>query len=91
VLRFSVGRNWLATLDSLSFVRDTKDFRDFVAYCRTPLWPHRPRGKNYAVVFGPVTVMGGRKIIQDGDQISFHDPNLDGDLTRALKSVQGVP
>src|SRR5688572_1936290 len=34
VIRFELDRDWLATLDSLAFIRPIADYWNFVSYCR---------------------------------------------------------
>ena len=77
VLQFDLNRDWLATLETLVFVRATQDFWDFVAHCRAGLAVHNrslPRSPHdpYDVVYGLVTIWPSRLLIQDCDQISFH-------------------
>ena len=69
LLRFEVDRNWLAAMETLSFVRPTDHFWDLVDDCHIGFRPHqRP----------PQTIRRGRlryghvHIIQDCDQVSFH-------------------
>ena len=79
VLRFDVARDDLAVLDFLGFVRDTDDFYDLVAFCRSRTAPGLPRSHGrhppnlaYDVVFGPVALGNQRLVIQGRDQVSFH-------------------
>ncbi len=78
VLVFIVDRNDLAGLDTLGFVRPTKDYFDLVTYCRLGRRPHlRPSSlaPTYDVVFGPVALGFQQLVLHDCDQISFHTPN----------------
>jgi hypothetical protein len=70
VLQFDVDRNWLATQESLVFVRAIPDYWDFVAHCRAGLPvharhpPHRPGAQaEYDVVYGLVTIWPSRLLI----------------------------
>jgi uncharacterized protein DUF3990 len=75
VLSFTLGRDWLASLETLAFVRPIADFWDLVADCRTGFPPHQrlpPYNTCYDAVYGPVTLWPQRLVIQDCDQISFH-------------------
>ena len=80
----AVDRNWLGKLDSLAFVRSAVevDYPTFV--CRGGSNPHRPSG-DYQVVYGPVAQWQNIAdpnfslfIIQDCDQISFHNDAVTG-------------
>jgi hypothetical protein len=76
VLGFDLDRDWLATLETLGFVRETRDIWDLVDTCRHGFAPHQrvyPHGP-YDVVFGPVTLWPSILLIKDCDQISFHTP-----------------
>jgi uncharacterized protein DUF3990 len=82
VFRFQVDRDWLASLDALSFVRPTNDFWDLVVDCRLGFPPHqRTFPPSYDVVYGPVSLWPQILTIQDCDQISFH----------TAKAVTGLP
>ena len=75
VLAFQLSRDWLASLETLAFVRPINDFWDLVEDCRNGFPPHQrptPFGACYDIVFGPVTLWPQRLVIQDCDQISFH-------------------
>jgi hypothetical protein len=75
VLRFQMDREWLATLDSLAFVRETKEFWNLVTDCRHGFPPHQrlpPSPLPYDVVYGPVSLWRQILVIQNCDQISFH-------------------
>ncbi len=75
VITFQVDRDWLASMDNLSFVRATHDFWDLVTDCRIGFPPHQrvpPRPVPYDVVAGPVTLYPQKLIISDCDQFSFH-------------------
>jgi hypothetical protein len=77
VLQFRLSRDWLATLESLSFVLETPDFWALVDDCRSRFPPHQRTGRQmeYDVVYGPVTLWPQRLLIKDCDQISFHTPS----------------
>ena len=74
VLSFAISLYALAGLESLCFVRATKDYFDLVEDCRLGFPPHQrtigPPADD--VVFGPVSLGSQRLIIHDCDQISFH-------------------
>lgn len=74
VLGFKVDRDWLASLESLVFLRDIQDYWSFVTACRTGLSLHgRAAGRGpFDVVYGPVTIWPQRLVIADCDQVSFH-------------------
>lgn len=86
VLGMAVNRDWLGKLDSLAFVRSAAevDYPTFVRFCRSGCSPHRPTG-DYQVVYGPVALWQGVAdsnfslfVIQDCDQISFHNDAVNG-------------
>jgi hypothetical protein len=75
ILRFELDRDWLAGLQTLGFVRATRDFWDLVTDCRHGFAPHQrlpPNQIPYDVVFGPVTLWPQTLTIGDCDQMSFH-------------------
>jgi hypothetical protein len=77
VLQFELDRTWLASQETLVFVRAINDYWDFVTHCRAGLPVHNrplPRSPNdpFDVVYGLVTIWPSRLLIQDCDQISFH-------------------
>jgi hypothetical protein len=74
LLRFSVDRNWLASLDALCFNLPSRDFFDLVKYCRSGGDPHRRgvRRRTYDVVYGPVTLWPQTMVVERTDQVSFH-------------------
>jgi hypothetical protein len=77
VLQFDLNRDWLATQETLVFVRAIQDYWDFVTHCRAGLAAHSrslPRSPHdpYDVAYGLVTIWPSRLLIQDCDQISFH-------------------
>ena len=74
VLQFSLSRDWLAGLESLSFVVETVDFWALVDDCRSRFPPHQRTGpqREYDAVYGPVSLWPQRLPIKDCDQISFH-------------------
>jgi hypothetical protein len=76
VLQFRLSRDWLASLEGLSFVVETPDFWALVDDCRSRFPPHQRTGPQieYDVVYGPVTLWPQRLLIKDCDQISFHAP-----------------
>jgi hypothetical protein len=74
VLEFFPDRDQLASLETLCFVRPTKDYWDLIHDCRNRFPPHQrvyPYGP-YDVVYGPVTIWPSRLLIANCDQISFH-------------------
>ncbi|MGJ5026520.1 DUF3990 domain-containing protein [Bradyrhizobium sp. HKCCYLS2038] len=74
VMQFQLRRDWLASLESLSFIRPASDFWDLVADCRIGFPPHQRMSarRAYDMVSGPVTLWPQLLTIQDCDQISFH-------------------
>jgi hypothetical protein len=75
VIRFELDRDWLASLDALSFVRPIRDFWNLVTDCRMGFPPHQrhpPSPVPYDVVFGPVTLWPQTLVIADCDQVSLH-------------------
>ncbi len=73
VLRFEIDRYDISRLDTLVFIRDDPDYWDLVEHCRHGLGSHQPKtGKNYDVVFGPVSLWPQTLVVKDCDQISFH-------------------
>jgi hypothetical protein len=77
ILQFDLNRDWLATQETLVFVRAIQHYWDFVTHCRAGLAVHNrslPRSPHdpYDVVYGLVTIWPSRLLIQDCDQISFH-------------------
>ena len=98
VLGMAVDRNWLGKLDSLAFVRSAAevDYPTFVRFCRGGCSPHRPSG-DYQVVYGPVAQWQNIAdpnfslfIIQDCDQISFHNDAVTGSSSVLLAKVNLV-
>lgn len=82
VLRVFAPRDFLGALESLVFPRPAREtaFPDFVRYCRRGRSPHRPGGRNFQVVYGPVAQWQGLFdpnlelfVLSDCDQVSFHD------------------
>ena len=76
VIAYTLDRTLLARLASLTFVRESQDFWQFVASCRSQHPPpHRFRGFTpplYDAVHGPVTLWPQKLVIKDCDQLSFH-------------------
>jgi hypothetical protein len=76
VVRFDVSRDALAPLETLWFVRgsrDANDFWTFIEHCRRGATAHRAGGAWYDVVVGPVTQNWTfRLMMADSDQVSFH-------------------
>lgn len=84
VIEMTVDRKWLGTLSGLFFVRSSREvgFSDFVRFCRLGGAPHCPWG-DFQMVCGPVAQwqddLGEAArvfVINDCDQISFHDPRF---------------
>ena len=82
VLQFDLDRDWLASQETLVFVRELPDFWDFVTHCRAEVVGHARAHPNvaYDVVYGLVTFWPKRLLIHDCDQISFHTPRAVGYL-----------
>lgn len=78
VLQFRLSRDWLASLECLSFVLETPDFWALVDDCRSRFPPHQRIGRRreYDAVYGPVTLWPQKLVIKDCDQISFHAPSV---------------
>ena len=94
VLEFRLNRDWLASLDTLAFVRPINDFWDLVADCRTGFAPHQrptPYSVCYDAVYGPVTLWPQRLVIQDCDQISFHTQRAVRGLKTPVVHSKGSP
>ncbi len=75
VLRFEVGRNDLAHLESLVFTNENAGFWPFISYCRSGLAPHgrqQSKQQEYDIVYGPVSIWPQQLVIKDCDQVSFH-------------------
>jgi hypothetical protein len=74
VIEFNVDRDFLAQLDVLFFITEisSSDYWDFVTFHRHSGGLHRPSGKVYDVVCGPVSLWPQTHVIKDCDQISFH-------------------
>ena len=76
VLGFFLDRDWLASLEALTFVRPIQDFWNLVYDCRNMFPPHQrvlPATAAYDTVYGPVTLWPSILTIQDCDQISLHN------------------
>jgi Protein of unknown function (DUF3990) len=84
VVAVDVGRDKLAALDTLAFVRGdfhAEDFWSFVVHCRSGAGDHRrahhPDGL-YDLVVGPVASFWQQRVTMDGaDQVSFHTPTAE--------------
>ena len=76
VLSFAIDRGLLGVCLSLSFVTEgsapISDFWDLIRHCRHGGVHFPALGKNYDVVFGPVSLWPQTLLIKDCDQISFH-------------------
>lgn len=85
VLQFNVRFESLSQAETLSFVRGTLDFHDLVSYCRSGRRGHNrspPQKSFYDVVCGPVSIGLQKLVIQDADQVSFHDQRIAQRLLR---------
>jgi hypothetical protein len=94
VLQFDLDRNWLASQETLVFVREIADFWDFVEHCRAGLAVHARAHTNFAydVVYGLVTLWEQRLLIEDCDQISFHTTRAVGPLNQpSVAAVADTP
>jgi hypothetical protein len=78
VLQFCLSRDWLASLESLSFVVEAPDFWALIDDCRGRFPPHQRTGrqKEYDAVYGPLSLWPQRLLIKDCDQISFHTQSV---------------
>jgi Protein of unknown function (DUF3990) len=80
IIQFDLGRDDLAKLQALWFVRgssDADDYWSFILHCRRSNAVTRGHGRTnngwYDIVIGPVTVSWWNRLtIHDSDQISFH-------------------
>lgn len=78
VLHFSLNRDELAGLESLTFVSEASNFWDLVTDCRGRFPPHQRvlggtvKQAQYDLVYGPVSLWPQKLVIKDCDQISFH-------------------
>jgi hypothetical protein len=93
VIRLTLGRDDLARLDALWFVRgaaDAEDYWSFVHCCRK-LGAHHGRVSKrgwYDLVVGPVAnKWRDRAAFPDADQISFHTTRAQNLLNAAVKTV----
>ncbi len=89
-VEFTVGRNHLAFLDPLFFVRGTAsavDFWSFVQFCRSSATDHgRAHALWYDIVVGPVMdSLRKQTVIPDGDQLSFHTAHATAVLNGSQK------
>jgi hypothetical protein len=86
VVEFTVGREALANLETLAFVRgdfQADNFWSLVHYCRKGATDHSrtPPRSYYDVVYGPVAAFWNQRMLISGaDQISFHTPAADAVL-----------
>lgn len=94
VLGFQLGRDWLASLDALAFMRPINDFWLLIQDCRNGFPPHQ-RWRSplacYDIVYGPVTLWPQRLVIQDCDQISFHTQRAVLGLRTPWIQAMGTP
>ncbi|MHC2435736.1 DUF3990 domain-containing protein [Bradyrhizobium sp. USDA 4451] len=86
IIQFTLSRDDLAALESLSFVLETPDFWALVSDCRIGFPPHQRVGASaaYDVVYGPVTLWPQLLVIKDCDQISFHTTKATAVLKRPI-------
>ena len=69
---FTVNRDALSSLSSLTFLVPNNDYWDFIDWCRNGNASHTST-VYYDVVYGPVSSRWQSKAIHEGfDQISFH-------------------
>ncbi len=98
IVRFTIPRDGLATLDTLWFVlgsKDADDYWSFVSHCRRNLgWSGsfgHGRTMNagwYDVVVGPVARAWRQRVSYSRyDQVSFHTPKSLAVLGRARKAI----
>lgn len=94
LLSFSIDRDWLAGLDTLTFVLPTTDFHDFVDSCRNGRTSHLRSGNKraYDIVHGPVRAGGPKRMIyQNCDQISFHNQQVCNNLAARVNDLAPHP
>jgi hypothetical protein len=97
VVAIDVGRDALASLDTLAFVRgdfDAEEFWSLVVHCRRGASHHARAGvhrRAYDVVIGPVaSFWQQRLLIQGVDQMSFHTPAAERVLNSSTRSVSWI-
>lgn len=95
IIQFTVDRNALSQLRTLSFVRGAADAEDFwalVYHCRASHHHQVHQHNWYDVVTGPVvaTRYKRRRIIQDFDQFSFHTQQAATLLDNSQKIIENV-
>jgi hypothetical protein len=88
VVQFSIDRDALAGLETMTFVAPTDDYFDFVASCRSGFAPHQRAGalatkRHYDVVYGPVALGLQKLVLHNCDQVSFHDQTSAARLLRS--------
>jgi hypothetical protein len=72
VLNYTIDRDAVASLRSLTFVCATDDYWELVDWCRNGKSSHHARGY-YDLVYGPVARDVERHVIyEEYDQVSFH-------------------
>jgi hypothetical protein len=89
VIEFTLDRDALGNLSTLSFVLPTDEWREFVIHCRAP-GSHRPTGTYYDVVYGPVS-NNRYQAWPDLEQLSFHTPHAIASLGQARVTLRGRP
>jgi hypothetical protein len=94
VLRLTINRNDLASLDDLVFTSDGADFFPFVKYCRENGRPHALavfRQIPYDVIYGPVALTNQTLTIKDSDQVSFHSHRATRLIGSVTEEARGSP
>ena len=94
VIRFSVNRNDLASLEDLVFVSDRNGYFPFVGYCRRGGIAHAPaanRPRPYDIVFGPISLIGQTHTIANSDQVCFHTALATSKISVVSIEGQGNP
>jgi hypothetical protein len=91
IVEFTVDRNLIASLESLSFVRMAKDANDFwnlVEACRKRGQSHKENQAWYDLVIGPVASAFQKRIAwSDYDQVSFHTERAVEILNQSKKRI----
>jgi hypothetical protein len=90
VLEYQLPRNTIETLRHLSFITDSGDYYDFVAYCRGAAPNHGPvpRAAAYDVVYGLVSLWPQLLVLANCDQILFSDPSKVTEFATPSQSIR---
>ena len=89
VIEYTIDRDALGSLASLSFVLANDDWREFVIHCRKG-GTHRPPGTDYDMVIGPVSNMY-YAAWPGYDQLSFNSDAAIRRLVLTRVALRGKP